>query len=135
MLPHVASSAAAVPLHLPPQRSPSTSCERHNSEREHDSTGRGPSDCKALSLADHPNLHLTYANAAKKQKIDFKVPLPIPEWKDLELRSFKTSHCQVPLNHQEFYSVREKLYQYILNYLKNNPEPKNAHHTEASHNH
>jgi hypothetical protein len=33
------------------------------------------------------------------------------------------------------FSVREKLYQYALNYLKNNPEPKNAQHIEASHNH
>jgi hypothetical protein len=68
-------------------------------------------------------------------KIDFKVPLPIPEWNYLELRIFKTSHCQVPLNHQEFKSVREKLNQYLLNFLKNSPEPENTHRTEASHNH
>jgi len=83
----------------------------------------------------HPALQFTYANAAKKMKIDFKVPLPIPEWKDLELRIYKTNQKQVPLSHKEFNSVREKLYKYILYHLKNNPEPETAHHTEATHNH
>jgi hypothetical protein len=80
-------------------------------------------------------LRYTYANATKKSKINFKVPLPIPDWKDLELWIYKTFHCQVPLNHQEFNSIREKLYQYVLNHLKNNPEPEMVHHTEATHNH
>jgi hypothetical protein len=65
--------------------------------------------------------------------VDFKVPLPIPEWKNLEIRIYKTSHRQVPINHQEFNSIRDKLYQYVLNYLQNNPD--NARNTEASHNH
>jgi hypothetical protein len=66
-------------------------------------------------------------------KVDFKIPLPIPEWKNLEIRIFKTSHRQLPISHQEFNSIRDKLYQYVLNYLQNNPD--NARNTEASHNH
>jgi hypothetical protein len=98
----------------------------HGSESQTSITGKGPSDY-------HPNLCFTYANAAKKSKVDFKIPLPIPEWKNLEIRIFKTSHRQLPISHQEFNSIRDKLYQYVLNYLQNNPD--NACNTEASHNH
>jgi len=83
---------------------------------------------------DEPEQRPTYASAAKKQKAEFKKPLPIPDWKDLELRIFKTSYRQVPISHREFNDLRDKLYDYVLQHLKANPGPKEARLTEATHN-
>jgi len=75
----------------------------------------------------------SYAQAAKGNPT-FKKPLPIPDWKELELRIYKTTYSQVPISHKEFNSIRTKMYDHIFHYLKANRNPASTHNTEASHN-
>jgi hypothetical protein len=76
----------------------------------------------------------SYAQAAKRTPQEFKKPLPIPEWKELELRIFKTSFRQVPISHKEFSNLRAKLYDYVLQHLKTHPGTTTTRYTAASFN-
>jgi hypothetical protein len=73
----------------------------------------------------------SYAQATKLNP-EFKKPLPIPDWQDLELRIFKTNYSQIPISHKEFNEIRTKMYDHTFQYLKANSGL--TRNTEASHN-
>jgi hypothetical protein len=76
----------------------------------------------------------THAQAAKKSQLEFKKPLPIPEWKDLELRIYKTNYKKTPITHTEFTYLHQQVYKYIYQYLDTNNTETATKQTEASHN-